>query len=133
MATPTFIDAAYAAETLHVPVEMLLDLVGQGRLRTYGGRSSNPFLRSAEVAALAEELELGAGQDAGAARRVKSPSTRVQQRITADARWGDITESDLREWVARADAPRRQAAAKAARNAVQRLEALLQMLEKVRD
>lgn len=129
MATPAFIDAAYAADSLHVPLDTILDLVRQGRLRTYGGRASNPFLRSADVSALAVELGLGADQQDDAPRRVKSPSARVQQRITADARWGDVSEGDIRDWASRADRIRLEAARKAAGVATQRLEMLLKVLD----
>lgn len=129
MATPTFIDAAYAADTLHVSLDTILDLIQQGRLRTYGGRVSNPFLRSAEVSALAAELGLGTSQTDDTPRRVKSPSARVQQRITADARWGDVSESDVRDWAGRADRTRLEAARKAAGIAIDRLQLLLKVLD----
>jgi hypothetical protein len=129
VATPAFIDAAYAADSLHVPLDTILDLVQQGRLRTYGGRASNPFLRSAEVSALAAELGLGVTQEAESPRRVKSPSSRVQQRITADARWGDISEDDIRDWATRADRHRLEAARKAAGVATERLRVLLEILD----
>jgi hypothetical protein len=109
-------------------VEAILDLVTQGRLRTYGGRASNPFLRSAEVAAVASELGLGTS-DAAEPRRVKSPSARVQQRITADSRWADVTDEDLLDWARRADESRRQAARKAAATALNRLQTLLRVLD----
>lgn len=129
MVTPAFIDAAYAADSLHVPLDTILDMVRKGRIRTYGGRASNPFLRSADVAALAEQLGLGAESGAEPPRRVKSPSARVQQRVTADARWGDVSEDDIREWASRADATRLQAARKATRAAVDRLTFLLSVLD----
>jgi len=129
MATPAFIDAAYAADSLHVPLDTVLDLVRDGRLRTYGGRASNPFLRSAEVAALADQLGLGAAEQQEPPRRVKSASVRVQQRITADARWGDISEEDIRDWARRADPLRRQAARTAAGTARERLDMLLRALD----
>jgi hypothetical protein len=129
VATPAFIDAAYAADTLHVPLDTILDLVAQGRLRTYGGRASNPFLRSADVSALATELGLGRAGEDEVPRRVKSPSARVQQRITADARWGDVSESDIRDWVRRADRTRLEAARKAAGIATQRLRMLLKVID----
>lgn len=129
MITPTFVDAAYAADTLHVPLDVILDLIRDGRLRTYGGRASNPFLRSAEVAALASELGLGADAEQESPRRVKSPSARVQQRVTADARWGDVSEEDIRDWAGRADAARLQAARKAARIATERLRFLMTFVD----
>lgn len=129
MVTPAFIDAVFAAEMLHVPVETVLDLVREGRIRTYGGRASNPFMRSADVAALAQQLGLGRGESSEAPRRVKSASARVQARVTADSRWGDVSEDDIREWAARADRARLQAAQKAARIASDRLSALITVVD----
>jgi hypothetical protein len=60
---------------------------------------------------------------------VKSPSARVQQRITADARWGDVSEEDIRDWASRADDARLHAARKAARTAIERLSFLLQVVD----
>lgn len=127
MSTPVFIDSFYAADLLRVTQDAVLDMVAQGKLKTYGGRSSNPFLRSADVLALApaappEEAE-------SAPRRTKSASSRVRQRITADARWSDIGEEDLRDWAGRTDAAGRQAARTAATGAKAKLELLLQILD----
>jgi hypothetical protein len=125
--TPAFIDAGYAAERLGVPVETVLDWVAGGKLRTYGGRATNPFLRSAEVLAIGSEL--GLPKEVEVPRRVKSVSAKVQTRITADARWSDVSDDDLREWASRADPTRRQAARKAATAAKLKLETMLAVLD----
>lgn len=125
-----FVDSVIAAEVLHVTQDTVLDWIREGKLRAVGGKPSNPFLRSADVAILVTEL--GVARDE-APKRSKSPSARVQQRITADSRWSEITADDISEWVRRADEPRRQAAGKAARTAISRLEALLASLEEGRD
>jgi hypothetical protein len=130
MVAPVFIDAAGAAEMLRVPVETVLDLIAQGRLKTYGGRAANPFVRSADVALLAEEVSPPADAPQ-TARRVRGAVSRVQTRLTADARWADLSEDDIREWARRADALRRQAARTAAGMAIARLQTLLQALDEV--
>jgi hypothetical protein len=127
VSTPVFIDSFYAADLLHVSQEAVLDLISEGRLQTYGGRASNPFLRSAEVIALAPSLP--APPDAEPPRRVKSATSRVRQRITADARWSDIAEDDIRDWARRTDAPARQAARTAAAGAIDKLNMLLRLLD----
>lgn len=132
MSTPlarfAFIDAVHAAELLHVTQDTVLDWVKEGRLRSVGGKAGNPFLRSAEVAALIEELGV---QNDEPPKRTKSATARVQQRLTADARWSDIAESDIHEWATRAEPARRIAARTAATEAIVRLQTVLQILEEI--
>lgn len=127
MSVPVFIDAVHAAELLRVPQDTVMDLIAQGRLRTYGGRTTNPFLRSAEVLALVPEL--GVSETEEEPRRVKGPAARVRQRLTADARWSDISEDDIREWARRTDPAGREAGRTAARTALERLSTVLAALE----
>lgn len=125
MSIPPFIDAVHAADMLRVPVEQVLDWVSEGRLHGFGGRPGNPFLRSSEVQALVDELGVAGAEPS---RRVRSPSSRVQQRLTADARWPDICDADLLEWVSRADPIKRAAALKVVREASERLQRLCALL-----
>jgi hypothetical protein len=120
-----FIDAVHAAELLQVSTDTIVDWVAAGTLRAYGGKPTNPFLRSADVAALIAELGVAAEEPP---KRTKSASARVQARLTADARWSEIAESEIRDWEARADPARRQAARTAAMTARARLDLLLEIL-----
>lgn len=129
MSTPPFIDAVHAAEILHVPQDTVLDWIKEGKLSRFSGPPGNPFLRSRDVLALAEAL--GAIAEPETPKRVKSASARVQTRLTADARWSDVAESDIRDWAQRADSARRQAARKAATAARSRLELVLRVLDEV--
>lgn len=129
MGTPPFVDAAHAAEMLHVTPETVLDLVRSGKLRRYGGRPDNPFLRSADVAALVDELGLPSEDEQP--KRVKSASSRVQTRLTADSRWADIRDEEIQEWAERADVVRRQAARKSVLLAMDRLETVLRALDRL--
>lgn len=122
-----FVDATIAAEALHVTQDTLLDWVKEGRLKTYGGKPGNPFLRSRDVAALAEKL--GLPPESEPPRRTKSATARVQTRLTADSRWSEISDDDLREWARRADQARRQAARAVIAAAGQRLQALARALD----
>lgn len=133
MVAPVFIDAAGAAEILHLPLESVLDLIAEGKLRSFGGKASNPFVRSADVALLVNELGVEALASVSEPKRVKSGTARVQTRLTADARWADVTENDIRDWVRRADGTRRRAGKTAAATAIQRLQLLLQVLDEAVD
>jgi hypothetical protein len=129
VSAPVFVDAIHASETLGVPREQILDWIASGKLRRFGGKPDNPFVRSADVAALAAELGVSTIQ--AAPRKVKSGSARVQARLTADSRWAEIGEADIRDWARRADEQRRQAARKAAEVARRRLEDVLRVLDEV--
>jgi hypothetical protein len=125
-----FVDAVIAAEVLQVTRDTVLDWVSSGRLRTFGGKPDNPFFRSADIAQLAEEIGVRADEQP---RRIKSASAKVQQRLTADSRWSDITTDEIKEWVRRTDSSRRQAARVAAATAIQRLEVVLFELDETAD
>jgi hypothetical protein len=126
MSTPVFIDTAYAADMLRMSPDAILDLVKDGKLRPYGGRAPNYFFRSADVAALVPLSTVPA--DVQPPKRIKSATARVQTRLTADARWIEVSEDEIRDWAARADPARLQAARKAAEIAKQRLETVLQVI-----
>jgi len=124
---PPFIDSAHAAEILHVTPEAVLDLIAAGRLKPFAGPPTKPFLRSQDVVALASEI--GVQAEAETPKRVKSGFSRVQPRVTADARWKDVSQDDLRDFVRRADPARRAAARAATQEAIAKLEELLRMLD----
>jgi hypothetical protein len=123
-----FIDAVHAAEILRVPLETVVDWVSAGKLKAYGGKPGNPFLRSNDVAMLLREMGV---EDEEPPKRVKSATAKVQQRLTADARWSDIADDEIVEWARRADPPRRQAARTTAATAIQRLEKVLLALNEL--
>lgn len=127
MSTPPFIDATYAADMLHMSRDAVLDLVSSGKLRPYGGRAPNYFFRTSDVVTLVAEL--GVQPESESPKRVKSASARVQARLTADARWSEVDEEDVREWAVRTDPARREAARKAALGAIRRLETVLAVLD----
>lgn len=128
MSSPVFVDAAYAAEMLHMPIESVLDLIKNRRIKTFGGHASNPFVRSADILSLVREVGVPDQSDV-APRKAKSSTARVQARLTADARWADITDADIELWAVRADASRKQAARTAVNTAIVRLRHVLQTLD----
>lgn len=134
MSTPltrfAFVDSVIAAEVLQVTQDTVLDWVSSGRLRPFGGKPDNPFFRSADIAQLVDELGV---QPLEQTKRVKSASAKVQQRLTADARWSDVSAGEIDEWVRRADPARRQAARIAAVGAIHQLEVVLTALDRAAD
>ncbi|HEX8919685.1 MAG TPA: hypothetical protein VF898_14370 [Chloroflexota bacterium] len=131
MSVPVFIDAAYAAELLHISPDAAADLIRERGFRTYGGPSSNPFVRSADILALIDEIGVK-DEEASGSKRLKSGSSRVQTRLTADARWVDVEEDDIRSWLSRADSARKRAARTAAENAMSKLSLILALLDQDR-
>ena len=116
----------HAAEVLHVSQDTVLDWIKAGKLRAFGGKATNPFLRSSDVAALAEELGVNSEE---APRRTKSATAKVQARLTADSRWSDVSEAEIRDWARRADQAHRQAARTAVVAARERLAEVLRALD----
>jgi hypothetical protein len=123
---PPFIDAVHAAELLRVSPDVVLDWIVEGKLKPFGGKASNPILRTVQVQALVEEL--GIVDEEVPAKRVKSASARVQTRLTADSRWSEIGDEEIKDWATRADPARRQAALKAATTAHEKLSLVLRVL-----
>lgn len=119
-----FIDTAFAAEMMGVPQSQILEWIAEGKLKSYGGKERNPFIRSADVEMLASELgrTLSTKKESRAAQ---NPVRRIQLRLRADARWNEVSETDIAEWARETDLSSRAAAAKVARAAIERLSALL--------
>jgi hypothetical protein len=123
-----FIDSVHASEVLHVTQDTVLDWIAEGKLKAYGGKPTNPFLRSGDVATLAAQLGVPTDEPP---KRSKSASAKVQQRVTSDSRWSEVSIDEIRDWARRADSARRQAAKTAALAARQRLDNLLSILEEM--
>lgn len=129
MSTPPFVDVTYAADMFHVSPDLIHDWLREGRLKAVGGKSSNPFVRTVDVAALAADIApLDSNEPP---KRVKSASTRVQTRLTADAKWAEVSDSDIRDWAQRADPARLRAARKAVDATQERLRAVLGVLDEL--
>lgn len=129
MSTPPFVDVTYAADMFHVSPDLIHDWLREGRLKAVGGKSSNPFVRTVDVAALAAEIVPADSNEPP--KRVKSASTRVQTRLTADAKWAEVSDSDIRDWAQRADPARLRAARKAVDATQERLRAVLSVLDEL--
>jgi len=127
-----FIDAAFAAEMMGVAQSEILEWIEQGRLQSYGGKERNPFVRTADVERVASELgrTLGTGKPG---RSSHNPVRRIQLRLRSDSRWSELSTSDIGEWFNQSDAASRNAGAKVARLAVERLNALIALVDQEKE
>ncbi|HZT97158.1 MAG TPA: hypothetical protein VFB34_10015 [Chloroflexota bacterium] len=122
-----FVDATFAAEMLGVGLDEILTWVQEGRLKTYGGKDRNPFLRTVELKTLADELG-HTPQPAASRRAADNPVKRVGLRIRADARWSQVSPEDIRRWTRETDDASKRAAVTVAETAMDRLRTLLEIL-----
>jgi len=123
-----FVDASFAAEILGVQTSDILDLIDSGRLKAYGGKERNPFVRTADVEALAGELGRETVQPPAKRRAADNPVRRIELRLRADSRWADVTDDDLTAWIRLQDEHSVTAARKVAETAMARIGRLLEIL-----
>lgn len=127
-----FIDASFAAELLDVQTADILQWIAEGKLTAFGGKERNPFVRTAQVEALARELGREVKQPSTKRRAADNPVRRVELRLRHDARWNDVSEADIEAWVRDSDQPSRGAARQVAEATLAKLRRLLEALEKSR-
>lgn len=119
MSTPSrfsFVDEGEAVRRLGVDRDTVLSLVRAGRLKAYPGVGKGSFFKLGDLLKLADELrpatatpeQTGAAGDAAsdpaaapaAAKRPQhDPAYKVHLRLTADLKWYDLTDEELRAWV----------------------------------
>lgn len=135
-----FVDEGEAVRRLGVTRDTILALVRDGRLRAYPGVGKGHFFKAGDLDALARELhpptpEAPSSDEAGNVsattpkRPQHDPAYKVHLRLTADLKWYDLTDDDLRAWVRelRPDAYERQRANIAA--VIARLERLRELMD----
>ena len=126
---PPFIDASFAADLLGLQTADVLDLVASGKLASLGGKDRNPFVRTAQVEALAKEMGRDLSEPAAKKRATQNPVKRIELRLRHDARWSEVAEEDIAAWTRGLDDSSRQAARKVAEAAVNRLQLVLAATE----
>jgi hypothetical protein len=124
-----FVDASFAAELLGVQPADILEWIASGRLKTFGGKDKNPFVRTAEVEALASELGRELGAIVPKRRAADNPVRRVELRIRHDARWTDITAADIEAWRREQDDHSLAAARSVAQTGRERLEQIIAVID----
>lgn len=106
-----FLDESEAFRRLGVDHATLLALVREGRLRAYPGVGKGSFFKAGDLDKLARELHPQAAEppaseeptpgvvDAAPKRPQHDPAYKVHLRLTADLKWYDLKDDDLRAWV----------------------------------
>jgi hypothetical protein len=101
-----FMDATEAAANLQTDRLTVLKYIAEGRLRTFGGKSGNPFLRSEDVLKLAAELQVATTVEATPDPKLvhrNDPVRKIRLRMQQDAKWPEIDEAAMRAWVGELD------------------------------
>ncbi|HEY7835031.1 MAG TPA: helix-turn-helix domain-containing protein [Ktedonobacterales bacterium] len=118
MSTPSrfsFVDEGEAVRRLGIDRDTVLSLVRAGRLKAYPGVGKGSFFKLGDLLKLAEELhpaevapaeatpgapeESAAPAPAAAKRPQHDPAYKVHLRLTADLKWYDLSDDELRAWV----------------------------------
>lgn len=127
-----FMDAVEAAAILKSDRLAVLKYVEEGRLRTFGGKPGNPFLRTADVEKLAAELQ--PDQDSGTALDPKTihrndPVRKLKLRMQQDAKWPEVDETAMRAWARELDLVSFNRMRQTAREAIDRLQSIIKVLD----
>lgn len=114
-----FLDDVDTQKLLDVDRVTFVELLRSGRLRPVSSQGSIQFFRAGDVAKLRAELHpepsaptdetppeptpTAEGTPRAKKTKAQDPAMRVHQRLTADLKWYDISDDDLRAWVAQLD------------------------------
>ena len=123
-----FVDASFAAELLGVQTADVLSWIAEGKLQTFGGKERNPFVRTTQLEALAREMGKELGEPAKKRRAADNPVRRVELRIRHDAKWSEITDTDLQAWLREQDPSSLAAAKRVVDTTTERLDRMRRLL-----
>jgi hypothetical protein len=125
-------DTVEAAALLKSDRLAVLKYVEEGRLRTFGGKPGNPFLRSEDVLNLAAELQTD--QDTAVDPKTihrNDPVRKLRLRMQQDAKWPEVDEAAMRAWANELDLVSFNRMRQTARETIDRLQLLLTVLDEV--
>ncbi len=131
-----FMDATEAAANLRTDRVSVLNYIKEGKLRTYGGRPNNPFVRSEDVEKLAAELfppevlEATPAPDPKVVHR-NDPVRKLKLRMQQDAKWPEIDEAAIRAWALEIDRIGYNRMRQTAREAIERLQLVIKVLDEI--
>jgi hypothetical protein len=128
-----FMDATEAAAHLKTDRLAILDYIKQGKLKTFGGKPSNPFVRTEDVLKLAEELQIATEEEAIDPKNVhrNDPVRKVKLRIQQDAKWTEVDEAAIRAWAVELDKISYPRMRQVAVDAIAQLEKIMAILDEV--
>ena len=102
--------------------------------RAFGGKPGNPFLRTEDVEKLAAELQPEpdnvSALDPKAIHR-NDPVRKLKLRMQQDAKWPEIDKTAMRAWAGELDLVSFNRMRQTAREAIERLQAVLEVLDEV--
>ncbi len=127
-----FMDTVEAAANLRTDRLTVLKYIEEGRLRTYGGRPGNPFVRTEDVDRMVEELRLNEAAepalDPKAVHR-NDPVRKLKLRMQQDAKWYEVDEPAMRAWANELDPVSYDRMRQVAQAAIAQLEKVIQVLD----
>lgn len=127
-----FMDATEAAANLRTDRLGVLKLIEEGKLRTFGGKQGNPFVRTEDVDKLAAELNVAINEEAlpdPKAVHRNDPVRKLRLRIQQDAKWTEVDEAAMRAWVAELDPISYNKMRQVATSTIAQLEKLTALLD----
>jgi hypothetical protein len=127
-----FMDAIEAAANLKTDRLTVLKYIEEGKLRPYGGKTGNPFVRTEDVDKLAQELHLN--EDAGPALDPKAvhrndPVRKLKLRMQQDAKWHEVDEAAMRAWAMELDLISYDRMRQVAQAAIAQLQQVIRVLD----
>lgn len=127
-----FMDATEAAANLHTDRLTILKYIEEGKLRTFGGKTGNPFVRTEDVERLVQELALDKAAETAPDPKVvhrNDPVRKLRLRIQQDAKWPEIDEAAMRAWVSELDPISYKRMREVATTAIDQLELVVKTLD----
>lgn len=129
-----FMDTVEAAAFLKSDRLGVLKYIEEGRLRTFGGKPGNPFVRTEDVEKLAAELQPeqadGPALDSKTIHR-NDPVRKLKLRMQQDAKWPEIDQAAIRAWAGELDLVSFNRMRQTAREAIERLQSVIEVLDEV--
>ena len=133
---PAFMDAVEAAANLKTDRLAVLEYIKEGKLKAFGGKPGNPFVRTDDVDKLVVALyptvehEQASKIDPKTVHR-NDPVRKVKLRIQQDAKWPEINEAGMRAWANEIDGISFGRMRKVAEDAINQLQLLIKVIDEV--
>lgn len=128
---PAFMDTIEAAAVLKTDRLAILKYIEEGKLRTFGGKSANPFVRTEDVDKLGLELQLNDDSPALDPKIVhrNDPVRKIKLRLQQDAKWQEVDEAAMRAWAKELDLIGYNRMREVAQTAIDQLQQILRVLD----